>query len=181
MNCPLLKHGHDYISTPRYPVVLKRDVHTGLDLDSRFCFAFLSGDTLLGYQVEGELVICNGYACDGYSPVIKIFNHHIRLTPTPKCGMFPSILHDFLRQFSDVEQSPCDRFDADDYFRDALIAGGCPSSAQIYHTAVAGPVGSAYLFLTRRRDKKLRIIRHSNHHENTTREIHAMVQRAKIR
>ena len=58
----------------------------------------------------------------------------------------------------DTPGCPWTRQDTDAWFYDAMIAGGLhPHHAGIYHGAVAGPVGTAWLKLTRQPDPKLTI------------------------
>lgn len=83
----------------------------------------------------------------------------LRLTPTPKCGFGPAILHDIARQFSRVSGCPWDRQQTDDWFFNCLIAGGVPERrAGLYHHAVAGTLGDIYIALTRKTDPNLNIL-----------------------
>lgn len=163
MNCPQLTHGIDYSPQGSWPVVLKRNV-AAVHHDLGYIYEFYSGDTLLARHDFGTTMLQAGFACDGYSPVIRLpFGKFLRLTPTPKAGMFPAIWHDFTRQFLDVPGCPWTRIQSDYWFYDALVAGGCnPHLAGTYYGAVAGVAGDAFIALTRRPDPKLRIIRYSS-------------------
>lgn len=157
MICPLLKPGTHFKVTDRWPVVITTTVSSPLPIQSE-PMDFLSGDLHLARWDGSSFSILPGYACDGYSPVLRFFRRWLRLTPTPSAGLWPSVLHDCLRQFLPVAGCPWDRRAADDWFHSALVAGGLhPHHAGIYHGAVAGPLGTAYIRLTRTVDPALRI------------------------
>ncbi len=165
MNCPMLIPGQDYDPVGDWPVVLLRDVHAILSYDLGAIFEFRSGEKLLARHERGTLIIKAGFACDGYSPVLRKpawmpgKDRFIRLTPTPRCGIFPAVLHDLGRQFCGVDRCPWDREKVDDWFFDALVAGRCPNRAGVYHSAVAGTLGTAFIHLTRKTDPHLTVTR----------------------
>jgi hypothetical protein len=164
MNCPELVEGHHYQVTPDWPVVLSLPVVAETH-DFGAVYEFYTGHRLLARHERGETTIMPGYACDGYSPVIKKprwmpgKDRFIRLTPTPSCGMFPAVLHDFTRQFMAVPNCPWNREKSDDWLFDSLEAGGCSEKAGAYHAAVAGGIGTAFIYLTRQPAPQLVILR----------------------
>lgn len=156
-NCPILILGTHYATTDRWPVVMLAAVAVELPIQSPPMDVH-SGDLHLARWDGRFFSILPGYACDGYSPVIRICGRWLRLTPTPCAGLFPAVLHDALRQFLPVPGCPWGRADTDAWFYNALRAGGLPRHhAGIYHGAVAGPIGTAWLTLTRSPDPRLRI------------------------
>ena len=156
MICPRLIDGEDYKAEGRWPVVTRRVISAPLGFDLGAVYEFYSGPHLLGRHERGKLTICKRYACDGYSPVLRLFGKFLRLTPTPSAGMFPAIGHDFTRQMLAATGCPWDREDTDEFFYNWLVAGGTsPSLAGTYYGAVAGPVGSAFIALTRKTDPNL--------------------------
>lgn len=165
MNCPRLVEGTDFAPVGNWPVVLLRDVAAVLPYDLGAIYEFRSGEKLLARHESGTLILKTGFACDGYSPVIRKpawmpgKDRFIRLTQTPQCGMFPSILHDLTRMFLGVDRCPWTRENTDDWFFDAMVAGRCSDRAGIYHQAVAGTLGTAWINLTRKPDPRLVICR----------------------
>lgn len=163
MNCPRLTPGNCYQPAGYWPVVLQRQV-AAVHHDLGASYEFYSGETLLARHEGGTTLLHAGYACDGYSPVIRLRwrggCRFLRLTPTPRrAGMFPAIWHDFTRQFQDVEGCPWTREQTDHWFYDALLAGGENRHlAGTYYGAVAGLMGDAFIRLTRQPDPKLRIV-----------------------
>lgn len=156
--CPPIILGEHYRIGRRWAVMMTADVSTPLPITAA-PLDFLSGDQRLVTWDGERLHVLAGYACDGYSPVIRLCGRWIRITPIPPAGLWPAILHDALRQFVGVPGCPWNRRNSDDWFYDALITGGIwRHHAGLYHAAVAGPVGSAWLHLTLRPDPSLRII-----------------------
>lgn len=155
--CPLLKRGEDYAAKGRWPCVMLRPVSGMMGRDLGAIYEFCSDDQLLARHDRGKLSILKGYASDGYSPVIRLpFGKFLRLTPTPKAGMWPALGHDLTRQFVDVEGCPWARLDTDTFFYNWLVVGGTsPDMAGTYYGAVAGPVGDAFIKLTRKPDPHL--------------------------
>lgn len=158
MTCPLLQPGIHYQSSERWPVILIAAVGTPLPIQSP-PLDFYAGERHLARWDGRIFTVLQGYACDGYSPVVRMFGRWVRLTPTPRrAGLWPSVLHDCLRQFLLTPGCPWTRQDSDAWFYDALLAGGLDRHrAGIYHGAVAGPLGSAWIALTRTPDPSLRI------------------------
>jgi len=155
--CPYLKPGTHYQVTDRWPLLMKAMVSTPLPLDAP-PMDFLSGDLLLASWTGKDFQVHPGYACDGYTPVLRLCRRWVCITPTPAAGLWPAVLHDALRQFMNVTGCPWTRQQTDAWFYDALTAGGLPPHlAGIYHGAVAGPLGTAWIRLSRRRDPRLRI------------------------
>jgi hypothetical protein len=155
---PPLIEGIDWIETPRYSVVLRRQQTYQIPLYGHN-LDFYAGDLRLGWLNEfGILCILPGYACDGYSPCIKILGKWIRLTPTPKAGMFPAVLHDFTRQFCDTAGCPWNREQTDTWFYNAMVHGGSNKHiAGIYYGAVSRTIGNIYHHF-RKHDPTLEII-----------------------
>lgn len=151
--------GTHYEVTARWPVRLLAAVpekHLPIHAGP---LEFRSGSQPLGRWDGRELTILPGYACDGYSPVIRVCGRWLRLTPTPRAGLWPAVLHDFLRQFLATPGCPWSREDSDEWFYNALTSGGLTNHlAGTYYGAVAGPFGSAFMRLTRRPDPALNII-----------------------
>jgi hypothetical protein len=154
-----LIEGEDWEPQGNWPLILKRDVVVQTNIRGKE-FVFSSNGKLFGgLSVDGTLRIYSGYACDGYSPVLKVFGKFVRLTPTPKCGMLPAVAHDFTRQFAGVEGCPWDRHFSDTLFFDLLVLGGSGDIASIYHGAVAGKVGDLFIAISRKKDKGLSVTR----------------------
>jgi len=156
MKCPAMGRGENYTVGDRWPVVVSAVISTPLprdfpDLD------FLSGGRVLATLRGAVFSILPGYACDGFSPVIRLGRgRFLRITPTPRCGLFPAVLHDALRQFIDTPGCPWTRYDTDVWFYRSMVVGGLTDHhAGIYHGAVAGPLGTAWLALTRTPDPRL--------------------------
>jgi len=158
MNCPEIRIGCGAIETNQWPLVLISNFEFELDRDFGGVYEFYSGSKLLGIITGSKLEILRGYAGDGYSPVISLFDCWIRLTPTPKCGFAPAVIHDFTRQFLNTPGCPWDRKQTDDWFYNCLRRGGEPRTG-IFHRAVAGPLGTAYIWATRKVDPQLRIVK----------------------
>lgn len=160
MNCPLLIRDTHFEVTPRWPLRLIRDVVSEQDRDLGATYEFFSGDQLLATWHRRQLVHHKGFACDGYSPVITVFGRHIRLTPTPRCGFFPSVDHDLKRQILVADGCPWTREETDLDFYNSLVAGGThPHVAGTYYGTVGGSFGTLYIRATRKPDPSLRIIR----------------------
>jgi len=163
MNCPFLIEGRDWEPVGEWPLVTFRDLAIVHDFEWDRCYEFRAGTKLIARAVPGSIILFCGYACDGYSPVIRRprwvpgRSKWMRLTPTPRCGMFPAIIHDFFRQFCGVDRCPWDRAKADDWFFDALIAGRCTKEAGVYHSIVSGTIGDTFIALTRKPDPSLSI------------------------
>ena len=163
MKCPYLIEGRDWEAVGDWPVTTFRDIAIELPLDLGRVYEFRAGTKLLARHDAGIIILFRGYSCDGYSPVIRRprwmpgKSKWLRLTPTPRCGMFPAIAHDFFRQFLGVDRCPWTRKDADDWFFNALIGGRCTNAAGVYHSAVSGFLGDAFISLTRKPDPSLSI------------------------
>ncbi len=159
MNFPVLKEEIDWTPVADWPVVLLHDVWDTIPIKGKE-FVFLSRGREFGrLSSNGSFVIRKGYACDGFSPVLKVFGKFVRLTPTPKSGMWSSIRHDFFRQFADVPNCPWGRKDTDTWFYNDLVRGGMSSSmAGTYYGAVAGKAGDLFLALTRKSKDHLCVI-----------------------
>lgn len=158
LSCPYLRIGSGIRQTDRYACVLIRAATTNIPITGREML-FYTGNQLLGrLSSDGRLEIAQKYACDGYSPTIRFFTKWLRITPTPKkAGFFPAILHDFTRQFCEVEGSPWGRKESDTWFYDVLINGGeSKRLAGTYYGAVAKTIGDIW-FKFRRHDPSLRI------------------------
>lgn len=168
--CPILVCGEDFETVGRWPVVVMVDIlASSPDLGARF--EFYSGDQLLSVHDRGTHLIKAAYACDGYSPTFWLFGRLIRLTPTPGAGMFPAIKHDNDRQMLGAMIAlkaaglidwdlPFTRANTDEWFYNSLTDGGVNRHvAGTYYGTVAGPVGSAFIRMTRKQDPNLRVVR----------------------
>jgi hypothetical protein len=103
VTCPLLVLGRDFVPQGKWPVVMTKLAKGNLGRDYGATFHFYSSHRLLARLQHAELTLLKCYASDGYSPVIRLpFGKFLRLTPTPKCGMWPALGHDLTRQFLDV-------------------------------------------------------------------------------
>jgi hypothetical protein len=157
MICPILSPGTHYRTSDRWPLVMTACVSTPLPLRAA-PLDFHAGTLHLARWDGDFLTILPGYACDGYSPVIRICGRWVRITPTPACGLWPAVLHDLLRQFLPIPGCPWTRQDTDNWFYAALTAGNLhPHHAGLYHGAVAGPLGTAWIAITRTPDPTLSI------------------------
>ncbi len=157
--CPYINTGHGSYESRDWSVVLDRNAETRLPKIRGKSLAFISGGMILAtLKLNGDFTIKMGYACDGYSPTVKMFGKWRRITPTPKrAGLFPAILHDILRQFCEVEGCPWDREYTDVAFYDCLRAGGENSTISgIYYGAVSRTVGDIYHHFSKH-DPKLHI------------------------
>lgn len=163
MNCPHVTIGEGATANGTWPLTTTRDVAFTLDRYYGNPFALRTGKQVLATYLSGRLIVHAGYSSDGYSPVIKaswksLNDPWLRLTPTPKCGFAPSILHDIARQFTGIPGCPWNREQTDEWFYNCLIAGGVTNRmAGIYHHAVAGAFGDIYIAATRKIDPKLNI------------------------
>lgn len=174
---PIPIEGLDFVVGEDWPVVMTRDFRIPLTRDFGASYHLLKGGNTLAVLEHHSLTLKAGYACDGYSPVVKRpwwipgRDPWIRFTRMPKCGLAPALGHDPLRQFLDVsvydadgmahEPCPWDREYTDDEFFNWMALGGIGRhEAGLYHRGVAGPLGTAYIWFTRKPDKSLSIIRH---------------------
>ena len=165
MNCPLVTIGHGARADGPWPLLTTGDVGYNLDRYYGDPFSLRTGTKVLASYFSGRLIVHKGYASDGYSPVIAcpVFCNDsdpwIRLTPTPKCGFAPPILHDITRQFLGVPGCPWNREQTDEWFFNCLLAGGISRRrAGLYHRAVSGVLGDIYITATRKVDPNLNII-----------------------
>lgn len=159
--CPLLKRGVDFEAQGRWPCVMLHPVSGMMGHDLGAIFEFYSGERLLARHDKGRLTLMKGYACDSFSPVIRLpFGKFWHLTPWPVSGPWPAFGHDLTRQFLIVDGCPYKREDTDNWFYNWLTAGGVsPRKAGGYYVAVAGPAGDAFIRMTRKPDPNLRIVR----------------------
>lgn len=128
--------------TRKYPVVLTRPFSWQLFKTYKSA-AFYQDDQLLGMIIGDTLTIEIGYASDGYSPK--------GITPVPRCGLAPAVIHDFLRQMSEVRDSVVTRKDADDEFEFAMTRLGASNwVAKLYRGVVSSPIGWAYSALRKK-------------------------------
>ena len=163
MNCPQITIGNGATANGSWPLITTRDAAFTLDRYYGDPFRLVTGEQILATYINGRLVVHSGYASDGYSPVISApwmpFNDPwLRLTPTPKCGYGPAIIHDITRQFLNVPFCPWDREQTDDWFFNCLTSGEVSKRrAGVYHYAVSGIAGDVYIKATRKVDPNLRI------------------------
>ena len=159
MNCPRLISGYHYQTRGKWRVALMMRVGAILSHDFRGEYSFRHGEIELMHLAGRALTFTEYFACDGFSPVVKLLGVWIPLTPTPVCGMFPAVGHDGLTQFASVPGCPWDQKFANDEFYNSLVAGGCSTAASLYHGAVSGRVGRIYKRLRHRPDPLLNIVR----------------------
>ena len=163
MNCPKVTIGSGATASGTWPLITTDDVAFSVDRYYHRQFSLQTGTKTLASYRNGRLIVHVGYASDGYSPVIyspwgKADDPWLRLTPTPRCGFAPAILHDVTRQFLNVPGCPWDREQTDEWFFNCLVAGGVSKRrAGVYHHAVAGIVGDLYIRATRSIDPNLAI------------------------
>lgn len=158
ITCPYIHIGFRSYETERYATVVGCDVSTKLRIFGHNLI-FRSGDQILAtLEPDGTFTIKEYYACDGYSPCLKILGSWKRITPIPKrAGLFPAILHDVLRQFCTTPGCPWDRKFSDTAFYDALRAGGeTKTTSGIYYGAVSRTLGNIW-FHFRKHDPSLSI------------------------
>lgn len=157
-SCPHINRS-DWHTTPRWRVVLERDVRFTLPRKLGHLDLWADGYHLAS-MVGYVLTIHKGYACDGYSPVVRTCGRHIPLTPTPSCGLGPAILHDLLTQFDSLDSCPWTRAESNQWFRESMEAGDSPIAAKLYYAAVSGPLGHAFMAIAKSRvTQKLRIFK----------------------
>lgn len=146
LECPYIRIGSGVHETSRYACVLTHAVDTNIPLQG-YELLFYAGEQLIGrLSDDGRLQICKWYACDGYSPTLRMFGKWLRITPTPKkAGLFPAIFHDFTRQFLGTDGCPWTREETDTWFYDLLVAGGAGKLiAGTYYGAVSKTLGDIY-------------------------------------
>ncbi len=134
----------------KWRAVLGGDLVIDLGIGHRGHHEFVHGQTVWGTLINDRLTIFAGYASDLCSPGFYLFG---RWFGTPSRGAeLPAILHDFLRQFMapNLACSPWDRHETDRLFFNALeMVGFC--GRDVYHGAVAGPIGSLWIWLNKPR------------------------------
>lgn len=156
-----MKVSMSHTRSEKYPVILTTDVTDCVGAMLAWwsgTYHFYDGEQLIGVFKNGRITVKSGYACDGYSPSKMLCGLHLRLTPTPKAGLWPAVKHDFMRQFLEVKHCPWTRQDTDVAFYNALVDGGSGAIAGLYHSVVSGAIGTAYIAATRKKNPKLRII-----------------------
>lgn len=166
MNCPSIHLGDGAYASSKWALVTTRLFSFDLGGKLKGSYKFFAGERLLASSYNSVIWLAEGYASDGYSPVVycPFFTHDddpwIRLTPIPECGYAPAVLHDFTRQFLTASGCPWDRRQTDNWFYDCLEVGGVSKGMRgIYHGAVSGRLGSLYIKATRKIDQSLRIER----------------------
>lgn len=142
-----------WTSSREYRAVLTADakVYLGMGYSGRHEFCSEDG-TLRGVLENDMLTLRAGYASDLCSPGYYLFG---KWFGTPSKGAeIPAFLHDFARQFMrpNVACSPWDRKGSDVIFYNALTMVKHPLR-DIYHGAVAGVFGNAWMALNRPRPK----------------------------
>lgn len=89
----------------------------------------------------------SGYRSDLCSPAVKIRGRYIG-TPTTRHEVAAAFTHDAMRTALGCPCCPFDRKITDDTFYDLLLESGSRWTP-IYHGAVAGIIGSFYIWLSR--------------------------------
>lgn len=160
LTCPYIRIGSGAHESAKYACILTHAVFTHIPVIGKELLFYAGEQLLARLSAEGRLEIMARYACDGYSPTLRMFGAWRRITPTPrKAGFFPAILHDITRQFCEVEGCPWTREDSDTWFYDALVAGGeNPHIAGTYYGAVSRILGDIW-YRFRRTDPTLSIER----------------------
>lgn len=106
---------------------------------------FYHGGALWGVLRGDVLTIKKDFAWNGCSPAWRIFGRWVG-TPTPRSAMVPSLIHDFLYQFLDLECAPWDKRQADHIFYNLMVEYEfCLRGT--YHGTVAA-LGAAFRRLT---------------------------------
>lgn len=134
-------------STSSHRAVLTCDVTVDLEEGYTGYHEFCHDNNLWGILRGDKLTIMAGYASDLCSPGFCLFG---RWYGTPSRGdELAAILHDFTRQFMapNLECSPWKREDTDRIFYNSLSRG----RRSLYHGAVAGPLGSLWIWLNKPR------------------------------
>jgi hypothetical protein len=124
-------------------------IHLGLGLMGYH--DFWDGDDLEGILHDDLLTIYSGFPSDGCSPAFRIpFTQRWIGTFTPYAALPACYAHDFLRKYLAPPCTGLTRKMTDNVFFNLLNAEGF-GLRDIYHGAVAGPAGSIYIYLTRKR------------------------------
>jgi hypothetical protein len=134
----------------KYRAVLACDLVIDLGAGFRGHHEFQHQETLWGVLDDDRLTIFAGYASDLCSPGFYFCG---RWFGTPSKGAeLAAFLHDFLRQFMapNLACSPWDRAETDRLFYNAMTMLGF-RGRDIYNGAVAGPLGSLWIWLNKPR------------------------------
>lgn len=135
-----------YTEGGRYRFVLTANLRVNLKLGLRGFHVLQDRGTTRATLDDDTLEIRKGYAFDGCSPAYRVFGKWVGV-PTPDSAVAASAVHDCLRGFLHL---PCLRYsleDTDAVFKAVLEEEGFDHS-ELYHAAVAGPLGRAYHRLT---------------------------------
>jgi hypothetical protein len=145
MTCLLSEPSYAYGGKYRFTLTsdLVVDLSRGFRGHHELCdggktWAILDGD---------ELRMMAGYAFDGCSPAMRVLGHWVG-TPTPRKAVAAAAVHDCLRGYLGLPCLSYDRKTTDEVFYDMLDAEEF-EGRDIYHGAVAGFWGSAFIWLTR--------------------------------
>lgn len=136
----------------RYRFVLTSDLVVHLNKGLRGNHVLRDGDTDWATLRGDTLTIFSGYAFDGCSPAWRVFGRWFG-TPTPHNAVAAAAVHDCLRGYLGLPCLHYTRQDTDDVFWDMLKEAGF-AMGDVYHGAVAGPIGSLYLRLTAARPNR---------------------------
>ena len=135
-------------STRKYRAVTTGDLVLDLCMGFKGTHFFYCGETLLGMIVDDILTIFAGYASDLCSPGFYLLGMWVG---TYSRGMeLEAFLHDFLRQFL-IPCAPWDRKITDTLFYNAGRMRGHGIRIKIYHGAVSGKLGDAWMWLNKSR------------------------------
>lgn len=136
----------------KYRFVLTQDLVVDLNKGLKGYHILRDGKTSWAILDRDQLTIFAGYAFDGCSPAWRFFGRWYG-TPTPPAAVAAACVHDCLRGYLGLGCISYDRKATDDVFFDMLKTAGF-KPAEIYHGAVAGPLGSLYLKLTGNRPSR---------------------------
>lgn len=136
----------EYVEGGTYRFVFTSRLIVDLELGLKGSHSLCDGDHEWATLNGDILTILPGYAFDGCSPAIRLFGRWYG-TPTPHKAVPAAGVHDALRGYLGLPCLAYTRKDTDDVFWDLLKDQGFPLGS-IYHAAVAGPIGSLYIWLT---------------------------------
>lgn len=155
LNHPRLFTPFCWHTTPSYRCELTADCVVDLRKGWRGSHEIQISDTLIVRIDDDRLTIPRGYASDLCSPAIKIYGRWIG-TPTSHREALAAVVHDVTRQLLSY-RLPClpqiTRKLTDDLFFDFLSESESPFF-RIYHRAVSGPIGTAFMILTAKKETR---------------------------
>lgn len=151
----------DYEYGGKYRFVLRQDLVVNIKKGLQGFHILRDGKTAWAMLDCDTLTIFAGYAFDGCSPAWRIFGRWYG-TPTPPCAVAAAAVHDCLRGYMRLACIGITRQDTDAIFYNMLKEAGFRAS-EVYHGAVAGPLGGIYLRLTGNRPSEANCKCHGNY------------------